>query len=88
MAVTELKNQIKDRIDAVNEEHLLEEILNLLEFESEDNEIFIIPVEHEKEIEKSLEQFENGEIITNESVLQNFQAWLLKNSGQKMHRFI
>ena len=39
MVVKELKNKLKDRIDSVNDKFLLEEILNLIDFESENEEI-------------------------------------------------
>lgn len=78
MAIAELKNQVQERIQQINNEYLLEEILSLIDFESENNEIFTIPDEHKKEIEKSLEQFEKGITVSNETVKQNFQKWLLK----------
>lgn len=78
MAVTELKKQVKERIEHINDEYLLEEILNLIDFETDHNEFFIIPNEHKKEIDKSLEQFEKGITVSNETVKQNFQKWLSK----------
>jgi hypothetical protein len=41
MAVIELKNKVRKRIESLNDEHLLEEILNLIDFESEKEEIYI-----------------------------------------------
>lgn len=78
MAITELKIQVQERIEQINSEYLLEEILSLIDLESDHNEIFIIPDEHKKEIEKSLEQFEKGITVSNETVKQNFQKWVSK----------
>jgi hypothetical protein len=78
MAVKELKNKLKDRIDSVNDKFLLEEILNLIDFESENEEIYMIPVDHQKELETSLEQMKNGDIISNENVHVKVQKWLSK----------
>lgn len=78
MAVIALKNQIKDRIELVNDEHLLEEILNLIDFESEKEEFYIIPADHQKELEISLEQMKNGDTISNEEVNAKVQKWLSK----------
>ncbi|MBK7633652.1 MAG: hypothetical protein IPJ13_04675 [Saprospiraceae bacterium] len=50
------KNQVKKRIESVNDEYLLEEILSLIDFECEKEEIYIIPCDHQKELEISLEQ--------------------------------
>jgi len=78
MTSLELKNQVKERIDQVNEAYLLEEILNLIDFETSNNEIFKIPIEHQKELEISLEQMKNGQTISNELVDLKVQKWLSK----------
>lgn len=78
MAVIELKNQVKDRIESVNDEYLLEEILNLIDFESEKEEIYFIPSDHQKELEISIEQMKNGDTISNEDVNDKVQKWLSK----------
>jgi len=78
MAVIALKNQVKDRIELVNDEHLLEEILNLIDFESEKEEFYIIPADHQKELEMSLKQMKNGDTISNEEVNAKVQKWLSK----------
>ena len=78
MISIELKNQIKERIDQVNDAYLLEEILNLIDFETSNNEIFKIPIEHQKELEISVEQMNNGQTISNELVDLKVQQWLSK----------
>jgi hypothetical protein len=78
MAIIELKNQVKDRIESVNDEYLLEEILNFIDFESEKEEIYIIPADHHKELELSLEQMKNGDTISNEEVDAKVKKWLSK----------
>ena len=78
MAVKELKNQVKERIELVNDEHLLEEILNFIDFESDKEEFYMIPADHQKELEISLEQMKNGDTISNEDVNAKVQKWLLK----------
>lgn len=65
MISIELKNQVKERIDQVNDAYLLEEILNLIDFETSTDEIFIIPIEHQKELDISIEQMKNGQTISN-----------------------
>ncbi len=76
MSVIELKNQVKNRIEAVNDEYLLEEILNLIDFESEKEEIFIISADHQKELDKSIVQMQSGDTISNEEVDAKVQKWL------------
>jgi hypothetical protein len=78
MISIELKNQVKERIDQVNDAYLLEEILNLIDFETSTEEIFIIPIEHQKELDISIEQMKNGQTISNELVNIKVQQWLSK----------
>lgn len=54
----------------------MEEILHLIDFGSDKEEIFIIPSEHELELEKSLEQMRNGDTISNEEVDAKVKKWL------------
>ena len=76
MAVIELKNQVKKRIETVNDAYLLEEILNLIEFGAEKEEIFIIPNDHQKELDISLEEMKNGDTISNEELNAKVKGWL------------
>lgn len=78
MISIELKNQVKARIDQVNDAYLLEEILNLIDFETSTGEIFIIPKEHQKELDISLEHMKNGKTLSNELVDLKVQQWLSK----------
>ena len=78
MAVIELKNKVRKRIESLNDEHLLEEILNLIDFESDKEEIYSIPLDHQKVLEISLEQMKNGNTISNEDVNDILQKWIIK----------
>lgn len=78
MSIIELKNQVKNRIESVNDEHLLEEILHLIDFESEKEEMYNISSDHQKELAISLEQMKNGDTISNEDVDAKVQKWLSK----------
>ena len=78
LAILELKNLVKKRIESVNDEYLLEEILNLIEFGAEKEEVFIIPKEHQKELEISLEEMKNGDTISNEELNAKVKGWLSK----------
>jgi predicted ATP-dependent Lon-type protease len=78
MISLELRNQVKERIDQVNDAYLLEEILNLIDFETSNEETFSIPSEHQKELDTSINQMKNGQIISNEMVDHKVQKWLSK----------
>ncbi len=78
MAVSDLKNKVKDRIESVNDVNLLEEILNLIDFQYEKEEYFNIPHDHKRELEISLRQMENRDITSNDDVKIEVQKWLSK----------
>ncbi|MBK6499843.1 MAG: hypothetical protein IPG00_17475 [Saprospiraceae bacterium] len=50
----------------------------MIDFESEKEEIYIIPSDHQKELEISIEQMKNGDTISNEDVNDKVQKWLSK----------
>jgi hypothetical protein len=50
----------------------------LIEFETSTDEIFIIPIEHQKELDISIEQMKNGQTISNELIDIKVQQWLSK----------
>ncbi len=77
MSTIELKNKLKDKIDSLNEDHLLEHLLEIIEFETSDK-IFEIPEEHKANIEVGLAQIKAGRTITNEEVQRKIKEWLDK----------
>ena len=78
MVVEKLRNQVKCRIDAVSDAFLLEEIINLLDFDAEKDDLFVIPTEHLKELEISIQQMQNNQIISNDEVDAKVQKWHLR----------
>ena len=76
MSTIELKNQIKERIESVKNQHLLEEILYLIEFEKDNDEIFVIPEDHKKDLEISITQKKAGQTISNEVIKQRLKDYL------------
>jgi metal-sulfur cluster biosynthetic enzyme len=78
MSTLELKNKVLERLQEVNQPHLLEEILNLIEIETTKEEVFIIPEEHKADLEISLQQLKEGKIVPNDVVNQRVQKWLYR----------
>ena len=68
MEVDELRKQVKQRIESVQEEYLLEEILKLIDFESDKEEVFSIPAEHQRKLGISVEQMKSGDTVYNQAV--------------------
>ncbi|MDF1695372.1 MAG: hypothetical protein P1U56_06055 [Saprospiraceae bacterium] len=78
MSTVELKNKVLERLEEVNQPHLLEEILNLIEIETRSEEVFIIPEEHKADLEISLQQLKEGKTVPNEEVNERVQKWLYR----------
>ncbi len=73
MSTVELKNKVIERLEDVNQPHLLEEILNLIEIETKSEEVFMIPEEHKADLEISLQQLKEGKTVPNEVVNERVQ---------------
>ena len=73
MTLIELKKSIHEKIDGVNDEHLLEEVAAIL---TKNENVFIIP-EHMKEgIRQGMEDIKNGDFITMEELEKRYEKWL------------
>jgi len=70
MSTAELKKNLLKRIEQIDEDYLLEELLGVIEIETS-NDFFKIPEEHKKDIEIGLAQIENGNTIPHEEIRKN-----------------
>jgi len=77
MTTVELRKEVYKKLESVDD-HLLKEILGLIELEDSKKEALVIPEEHKRDIEIGLAQIEAGETITNEEVNKRVQKWLEK----------
>ncbi|HAQ39123.1 MAG TPA: hypothetical protein DCX89_02375 [Saprospirales bacterium] len=77
MVHTELKNKVKEKIDSIDQSYLLEEILQLIDLETNSGETFIMPEAHTEELELSLKQLDEGKTFTNDFVNKRIAKWLL-----------
>jgi len=69
MSTAELKNILKERIEGLDENHLLEELLNIIDLESDKSGVIKIPKEHKKSLDTSLSQVDNGKTISHQDVM-------------------
>ncbi len=74
MSTAELKEKILKRIEQIDEDYLLENLLNLIDFETSD-EVFEIPDAHKESIEIGLAQIKAGQTYTNEEVMERVKQW-------------
>ncbi len=70
MSITELKKKLKEKIENLNEDYLLEELLNIIDLELTKNDLVQIPKEHKEKLNISLVQAKEGNTISHESVMK------------------
>lgn len=77
MSTIELRNRVLERIRKVDEDYILEQILGLLDEES-DESLVKIPEHYKAQLEKSIAQKEAGNTIPNSEVEKHIEKWLYK----------
>ena len=73
MSTVELKNKLKERIDELNEDYLLEELLSIIDLETSKTEVFKIPEEHREGLERSLKQMDEGKSTSHQNVIKELR---------------
>lgn len=72
-----LKEKLLQSIGKIDNEKLLEELLNFLELELEEpKEIYNFSEEQKSKIYKSLEQLDNGQVLSEEKANKEIDQWL------------
>ena len=74
MSTIELKNKLKEKIESLDEDYLLEYLMNIIETETS-NEAYEIPESHIKSIDRGLAQIKAGNTHTNEEVVKRVHQW-------------
>ena len=78
MSTVELKDELKKKIDEIEDNLLLEGMLELLNLDDSEKTEFVIPRDHEKSVEIGLQQAEKGMTKKNEEIQSNLKKWLYK----------
>ncbi len=76
MSTVELKNMLKEKIDGLNEDYLLEELLSIIALESNNNEAVKIPDVHKKGLAVSINQMDTGKKTPHHQVMQELKDGL------------
>ena len=77
MSSIELKSRVYKELESADD-YLLEEILGLINIESNHNEIVKIPNHFKEALDKSIFQIESGNTIPNAEVEESIEKWLYK----------
>ncbi len=78
MSVTELKSKIIDKISAIEDELILEEILNLVNLESEMESVYRLADDERKAVELGLKDAKEGKLFSSEAADNMIKEWLRK----------
>ena len=66
MITKELKHQLIEKVNKLNNDDLLMDLISLIDADNIDNDIYTLSENHKLAIEKAIGQIENGEYLTNE----------------------
>jgi len=77
MSTAELKIKLLEKLESVNEPHLIEEMLGFLDIESKEV-VVKIPSHFKERLQTSIAQKEAGNTIPNAEVEKTIEAWLYK----------
>ncbi|MEM9548320.1 MAG: hypothetical protein AAGA77_20220 [Bacteroidota bacterium] len=75
MSTIESKEKLKKKIEELNEDSLLEQLLSIIELESYKSKKFRIPEEHKAGIEEGLKQIKEGKTKTHDEVMSKYKSW-------------
>lgn len=73
MSTIELKNKLKEKIENLNEDYLLEELLDIIDLESNTSEVIPIPDIHKEKLEISLKQMREGKTTSHKKVMNELK---------------
>ncbi len=74
MSTIELKERLIRKIDSVDDDNLLKEILHLIECESGKEQMFTIPEEHKAGIQEGLDQIKSGRTKSHIEVIDKMRS--------------
>ena len=78
MTTLELRKMLKHKIDSVNDDYLLEELLSIIEVQGMTKDEFVIPSNHEDLVKKGLNQIKSKSTRTHNEVQDKVKKWLYK----------
>ena len=78
MTTQDLKHKVIDKVNELNDESLLLDLMKLIDDNSFDNDIYQLSSNHKDAIDKAIRQIENGEYLTNDQSNKEIDKWLNK----------
>lgn len=78
MSIPELKSQIINQLNLIEDEMFLQEIYDLIKVESDNDALHNLSAVEKKAIEAGLNDIQNGKIYTSEEANDLIKGWLKK----------
>ena len=78
MTTQDLKQKVIDKVNELEDESLLLDLMRLIDDNSTNDEIYSLSSNHKAAIKKAIIQIENGEYLTNEQSNKEIDKWLNK----------
>ena len=78
MTTNELKHKVIDKINELDNDGLLKDLIRLIEDSFDDNEIYRLSDNHKKAINTGIDQIGKGDYLTNEQSNKQIDEWLNK----------
>ncbi|MCD4679532.1 MAG: hypothetical protein K8S00_04015 [Bacteroidales bacterium] len=76
MTVIEIRNQIIQKLQEINDLSFLEAVKTIIDSKTEKQKVFYINEEMENILHERKEKIEKGEFIDNDSVFKESEEWL------------
>ena len=77
MTTIELKRRVIDKVNKVNDESLLMDLMRLLD-DSDDKEIYRLSHAHKIAVQTAINQIDSGDFLTNDQADKEIYEWLNK----------
>ena len=78
MTTNELKHKVIAKINELDDDSLLKDLIRLIEDSTDDNETYRLSDNHKNAINIAIDQIEKGDYLTNEQSNKQIDEWLNK----------
>jgi hypothetical protein len=76
MTTNELKHKVINKINKLEDDSLLIDLIRIIDNSTIDNEIHRLSENHKKAINTAIDEIENGDYLTNEQSNKEIDEWL------------
>jgi hypothetical protein len=76
MTTQDLKHKVIDKVNELEDENILLDLIKMIDDSNIDNDMYSISLNHREAINKAIKQIENGEYLTDEQSNKQIDKWL------------